>query len=201
MRTQIGLVLSQSAHPSSNINVLIKLDEAFLAVGHNNGDVGIVRYRTSDTNDLTLSVERIFDINNYGNESHTNSIKSLVRAGENLLASGSDDSTIKIWNYITGELVYTFNYDDNEQQGHNGSVLSLVSLNNKDLIASGSTDSTIKIWNVTSGQLVHTFKGHTNSVNVLLLLGNLFGKKFKSNFSNREDIYFLKSLKRLLRKL
>jgi WD40 repeat protein len=174
MRTQVGLILSQSVHPSSNLNRLIKLDDAFLAVGHNNGDVGIVRYRTSDKNDLTLSVERIFDKNNYGDGSHTNSIKSLVRAGENLLASGSDDCTIKIWNYITGELVYTFNYDDAENQGHNGSVLSLVSINNKDLIASGSADSTIKIWNVTSGQLVHTFKGHTKSVNVLLLLGKLF---------------------------
>ena len=105
----------------------------------------------------------------------------VLRTGE--LVSGSLDRTIKIWNYITGELVYTFNYDDNEQQGHNGSVLSLVSLNDKDLIASGSTDSTIKIWNVTSGQLVHTFKGHTNGVNVLLLLGKLFlGNNFKFNY-------------------
>ena len=174
MRIQTGLILSQSIHPSSNINVLIKLDDAFLAVGHNNGDVGIVRYRTSDTNDLTLSVERLFDKNNYGNDSHTNSIKSLVRAGENLLASGSDDFTIKIWNYITGELMFTFSNEDSEQQGHTGSVLSLLSLNNKDLIASGSADSTIKIWNVTSGHLVHTFNGHTNKVNIMLLLGKLF---------------------------
>ena len=60
----VGLILSQSIHPPSNINVLSKLDRTFLAVGHSNGDVGIVRYRTSDTNDLTLSVERLFDKNN-----------------------------------------------------------------------------------------------------------------------------------------
>ena len=52
-------------------------------------------------------------------------------------------------------------------------------INEKDLIASGSEDSTIKIWNATSGQLVHTFNGHTDKVNIMLLLGKIFwGKNF-----------------------
>jgi WD40 repeat protein len=58
------------------------------------------------------------------------------------LVSGSDDSTIKIWNPNDGTLKRTLN-------GHTGWVRSLTTLPNGDLV-SGSDDCRIKIWNTGS---------------------------------------------------
>ena len=41
--------------------------------------------------------------------SHSKEILSLEFFGESFLLSGSGDNTIKLWNYITGELKQTFN--------------------------------------------------------------------------------------------
>jgi WD40 repeat protein len=58
------------------------------------------------------------------------------------LASGSWDSTIKIWNPIDGTLKRTLNE-------HTDEVCALTVLQNGDL-ASGSRDKTIKIWSTKS---------------------------------------------------
>ena len=57
-----------------------------------------------------------------------------------LIASGSDDMTIKIWNYESGECISTLS-------GHTSDVNSLVYIPSKKLIVSGSSDKSIKIWN------------------------------------------------------
>jgi WD40 repeat protein len=69
---------------------------------------------------------------------HTNFVQTLATLPNGNLASGSWDSTIKIWNPSTGSLVYTLT-------GHTNEVYSLATLPNGNL-ASGSYDSTIKIW-------------------------------------------------------
>ena len=75
-----------------------------------------------------------------------------------LIASGSGDKTIKIWDVTNGQLLHTLD-------GHTYSVRSVCYSPNGNQIASGSEDLTIKIWNVTNGQLLHTLNGHTGSVN------------------------------------
>ena len=57
-----------------------------------------------------------------------------------LLASGSKDNTVKVWNVTTGECLKTLG-------GHTDDVYS-VSFNKEGLLASGSVDGTIKVWNV-----------------------------------------------------
>ncbi len=52
---------------------------------------------------------------------------------------GSENSTIKIWNYKNGNELNIF-------QGHKDRIVSLCRLEH-DLFASGSRDKTIKIWN------------------------------------------------------
>ena len=73
-----------------------------------------------------------------------------------MVASGSDDETIKIWDIEKG-LLKTF-------EGHTSSVNSVSWSQNALLIASGSDDKTIKIWDIETG-LLKTFEGHTSCVN------------------------------------
>jgi len=73
-----------------------------------------------------------------------------------LLASGSSDSTIKLWNVKTGECIRTLT-------DHNDTVLS-VTFDKKGILASGSLDKHIKLWNVTTGECITTLTGHENYV-------------------------------------
>jgi WD40 repeat protein len=61
-----------------------------------------------------------------------------VLAFSGYLASGSRDSTIRIWNAVENELKSTL-------LGHSGFVLALAALPNGDLL-SDSKDGTIKLW-------------------------------------------------------
>ena len=54
------------------------------------------------------------------------------------LVSGSQDTTIKVWNVNEGRVKKTLT-------GHTDNVCALELLNNGDLV-SGSSDKTIKIW-------------------------------------------------------
>ena len=76
--------------------------------------------------------------------------------GKYLLASSSDDNTVRIWNTTSFELVHILSSTSNNIYG-----LKLVS---SEILASGSQDNTIKLWNITSGNLVDTLKGHGGDV-------------------------------------
>lgn len=75
----------------------------------------------------------------------------------NLLASGSSDKTIKLWQLDTGELIATLT-------GHTDDVNSLAFSPEGQYLASGSLDRTIKLWQVSNGKLLGTFAGHSDSV-------------------------------------
>ena len=79
------------------------------------------------------------------------------------LVSGSEDSTIKIWNVDNGTVKRTLT-------GHIEWVKKLVMLENGDLV-SCSDDTTIKIWNTENGTVKRTLTGHTEYVDVLKVLG------------------------------
>ncbi|KAI2820484.1 hypothetical protein CBS115989_3614 [Aspergillus niger] len=76
---------------------------------------------------------------------------------EQLLASGSDDKTIKLWDAATGTLKHIL-------EGHSGLVYSVAFSNNGQLLASGSGNKTIKLWNAATGALKHTLENHSNPV-------------------------------------
>ncbi|MBW4634938.1 MAG: hypothetical protein KME30_24440 [Iphinoe sp. HA4291-MV1] len=72
-----------------------------------------------------------------------------------MIASASDDSTIKLWKY-DGTLVNTL-------QGHSLGVNSVSFSPNGQMLVSASTDRTVKLWQL-DGTQVQTFQGHKDWV-------------------------------------
>ncbi|POR32775.1 Putative E3 ubiquitin ligase complex SCF subunit scon-2 [Tolypocladium paradoxum] len=85
---------------------------------------------------------------------HENGITCL-QFDDNVLATGSYDTTIKIWNIETGEVLRTL-------RGHTSTVRCLQFDDSK--LISGSFDKTIKIWNWQTGECLSTLQCHTEGV-------------------------------------
>ncbi|MCS6812476.1 MAG: NB-ARC domain-containing protein [Cyanobacteria bacterium] len=77
-----------------------------------------------------------------------------------LLASGSSDQTIRLWNFMTGECL-------NVLQGHTNRIWSLAFNPTGDRIASGSYDSTVRLWDVTTGECLQVLRGHSDRVHTI----------------------------------
>jgi WD40 repeat protein len=71
------------------------------------------------------------------------------------LASGSDDSTVRIWEAAGQTRVL---------QGHTGPVHGIAWKPDGTQLVSASWDKTAKVWNTNSGELQHTLAGHTHFV-------------------------------------
>ena len=74
-----------------------------------------------------------------------------------LLAAGSRDNLIRLWNMDD----YTYR---GNLQSHEGSVLCLQLDSKRNILVSGSSDSTIKVWNLETSEVVQTLHGHSESV-------------------------------------
>ena len=65
-------------------------------------------------------------------------VLSVAFDPKEILVSGSEDRTIKLWNKNTGNLLRTL-------RGH-GNWVWTVAFDSNDILASGSRDNTIKLW-------------------------------------------------------
>jgi WD40 repeat protein len=73
---------------------------------------------------------------------HTDWVNSVAFSPDGrLLASGSSDRTIKLWDVATGREVRTLS-------GHTDIVTSVAFSPDGRLLASGSDDKTIKLWDI-----------------------------------------------------
>lgn len=70
-----------------------------------------------------------------------------------IIATGSFDKTIKIWQASNGKLLTTL-------KGHQDRLWSLSFSPDSKTLASSSFDSTVKLWNVADGTLKKTLSGH-----------------------------------------
>jgi WD40 repeat protein len=86
---------------------------------------------------------------------HSGQVLSIAFTSDSkLMASGSVDKTIVLWNPATGNQLRTL-------KGHAGTVNSVAFSPDDKQLASGSADNTIKIWDVASGREKQTMAGHT----------------------------------------
>lgn len=95
----------------------------------------------------------------YTLQGHTQSVRSLaITPDGEILISGSDDNTIKLWQLATGEELCTL-------RGHSKAVSAIAISADGEILASGSEDKTIKLWELSTGMQIGT-----------LTLGNWFSR-------------------------
>ncbi|MEM4413248.1 MAG: hypothetical protein QXD59_03120, partial [Candidatus Caldarchaeum sp.] len=105
-----------------------------------------------------------------------------------LLASGSDDKTIKLWEVGSGQVVRTLS-------GHTNWVFSVAFSPDGRLLASGSRDNTIKLWEVAFARLAgvagspRNFGGTvTGGENVMARNGTQLSEELKRAAGGQGDV-------------
>eukprot|EP00164_Ancoracysta_twista_P010009 GFYU01014967.1.p1 GENE.GFYU01014967.1~~GFYU01014967.1.p1 ORF type:complete len:358 (-),score=109.62 GFYU01014967.1:83-1156(-) len=94
---------------------------------------------------------------------HTSFVNScsIARRGPEMLVSGSDDGTTKLWDVRQRKCVDTFSGDYQ--------VTAVCLSDSSDKIFSGSLDNDIKIWDIRKGEVIETLSGHTDTITGLSL--------------------------------
>jgi WD40 repeat protein len=82
---------------------------------------------------------------------HANNVFGLKLLDSDILASASEDNTIKLWNITNGSLIRTLS-------NHTAAIYWSLDFFDEEskLLLSGSVDRTIKFWNFTTGQCLNT---------------------------------------------
>ncbi|MBD2187218.1 serine/threonine-protein kinase [Pseudanabaena mucicola] len=97
-------------------------------------------------------------------QAHTDAVQSVALSPNGkMIASASDDGTVKIWDLAGDSAVPTKQIKD---QG--GWVRSVVFLSDRQIITAGQ-DKNIKIIDLASGKVAKTLTGHTNLINSIAI--------------------------------
>ncbi|KAI6653786.1 F-box/WD repeat-containing protein 7-like [Oopsacas minuta] len=94
---------------------------------------------------------------------HDDSVITCLQVKKDLIVSGSDDNTLKLWSISSLKCVHILN-------GHTGGVWC--SEFDGSIVVSGSTDRNLRVWDARNGNCVHVLEGHTSTVRCVSLCGN-----------------------------
>src|ERR687886_1053720 len=92
---------------------------------------------------------------------HTDAVQAVVVTPDSRrVISGSNDTTIKVWNWTTGEELFTLT-------GHTKAVKAVAVTPDGQLLISGSSDKTLKVWNLSTGEALFTLTGHLGKIQAI----------------------------------
>ena len=87
---------------------------------------------------------------------HTDEVYSIAFSADGtILASGSGDGTVRLWDVAAGSLISTLE--------HGGGVHS-VSFSSDSITLASATGRKVRLWDVSTGNLINTLTGHTGGV-------------------------------------
>lgn len=115
---------------------------------------------TINISDLTGKILKTF-------RGHTNWVWQVIKLDDKIIASGSEDNSIKIWNIETGTLLDTFH--------ENNPVISLAFNYETRQLISGNLKGEISLRTLNEDywqQNLQTFKAHTGIIRTIKLISN-----------------------------
>lgn len=76
--------------------------------------------------------------------------------------SGSGDKTARVWDMVTGDLLYKLSIDEPSQK--DAGVTSVAISPDGYYVAAGSLDKIVRVWDARTGYLLERLEGHKDSV-------------------------------------
>ncbi|EPZ35626.1 Small-subunit processome, Utp13 domain-containing protein [Rozella allomycis CSF55] len=158
------------------------LEESIKIIGFNDE---ITDLKLLNENELAISTNselvKILNLNDFGYKmlSGHEDIVLCLTSRNGLLASGSKDKSVRIWNNYKGDITYLLSASQDRTvkrwdiksksaiytiQAHDKDINAIDVAPNDKCFATGSQDKTAKLWNSEDGSLIGTFKGHKRGI-------------------------------------
>lgn len=124
--------------------------------------LSLTRYGSRGERDLllfrkpALSEGTKLDLDTFRGQGHTDWIRCVTATEDGLAVSGSDDSSLRVWDLRSGDCLH-------ELKGHSGWI-RCAAVTGDGIAISGSNDNTLRVWNLRTGDCLHELEGYSGSV-------------------------------------